>query len=146
MIFNVLQIGGDIPPGILLTYSILVGVGFLASVLLLKMGLKFVKAERRMTFKWTAISIFLQILVIFMLGSPFILLGFANALNDKGPPMGIIIFLIVIAVFIDMNVINVIHQTGLLKSIWPFLLMVVPIVATIGFGIMIQRLHLFIKF
>ena len=81
-----------------------------------------------------------------MLGSPFILLGFANALNDKGPPMGIIIFLIVIAVFIDMNVINVIHQTGLLKSIWPFLLMVVPIVATIGFGIMIQRLHLFIKF
>ena len=146
MIFNVLQIGGDIPPGILLTYSILVGVGFLASVLLLKMGLKFVKAERRRTFKWTAISIFLQILVIFMLGSPFILLGFANALNDKGPPMGIIIFLIVIAVFIDMNVINVIHQTGLLKSIWPFLLMVVPIVATIGFGIMIQRLHLFIKF
>ena len=146
MIFNVLQIGGDIPPGILLTYSILVGVGFLASVLLLKMGLKFVKAQRRRTFKWTAISIFLQILVIFMLGSPFILLGFANALNDKGPPMGIIIFLIVIAVFIDMNVINVIHQTGLLKSIWPFLLMVVPIVATIGFGIMIQRLHLFIKF
>ena len=146
MIFNVLQIGGDIPPGILLTYSILVGVGFLASVLLLKMGLKFVKAQRRRTFKWTAISLFLQILVIFMLGSPFILLGFANALNDKGPPMGIIIFLIVIAVFIDMNVINVIHQTGLLKSIWPFLLMVVPIVATIGFGIMIQRLHLFIKF
>ena len=146
MIFTMLQLGGDIPPNIILTYSILVGIGFIASVLLLKLGLKFVKAERRRTFKWTAMSFFLQVLVIFMMGSPFILLGFAKALNDKGPPMGIIIFLIVIAVFIDMNVINVIHQTGLLKSIWPFLLMVVPIVATIGFGIMIQRLHLFIKF
>ena len=146
MIFNMLQMGGNIPPGILLTYSILVGVGFITSVLLLKLGLRFAKAERRRTFKWTAISFFLQVLVIFILGSPFILLGFANAMNDKGPPVGIIIFMVVIAIFIDMNVINVIHQTGLLKSIWPFLLMVVPIVATIGFGIMIQRLHLFIKF
>ena len=146
MIFNVLQIGGDIPPGILLTYSILVGVGFIFSVLLLKLGLRFVKAERRRTFKWTAISFFLQVLVIFMIGSPFILLGFANALNDKGPPIGIIIFMVIIAIFIDMNVINVIHRTGLLKSLWPFLLMVVPIVATIGFGIMIKNLGLFIKF
>jgi hypothetical protein len=65
-------------------------------------------------------------------------------LNDKGPPIGIIIFMVVIAVFIDMYVINVIHRTGLLKSIWPFLLMAIPIVATIGFGIMIKRVGLFI--
>jgi hypothetical protein len=136
--------GVNIPLGILLTYSILTGVGFIVSVLLLKLGLKFVKGERRRTFKWTAISSFLQVLVVFMMGSPFILLGFANALNDKGPPIGIIIFMVVIAVFIDMNVINVIHRTGLLKSIWPFLLMAIPIVATIGFGIMIKRVGLFI--
>jgi hypothetical protein len=146
MIFNILQMGGNIPPNIILTYSILVGIGFIASVLLLKLGLKFVKAERRRTFKWTAISFFLQVLVIFMMGSPFILLGFANALNDKGPPLGMIIFLIVIAIFIDMNVINVIHRTGLLKSLWPFLLMAIPIAATIAFGIMIERVGLFIKF
>ena len=146
MIFNILQLGGNIPLGMILTYSILVGFGFIFSVLLLKLGLKFVKAERRRTFKWTAISFFLQVLVIFMIGSPFILLGFANALNDKGPPIGIIIFMVIIAIFIDMNVINVIHRTGLLKSLWPFLLMVVPIVATIGFGIMIKNLGLFIKF
>ena len=145
MIFNVLQMGGDIPLGILLTYSILAGVGFIISVLLLKLGLRFVKAERRRTFKWTAISSLLQVAVVFMMGSPFILLGFANALNDKGPPMGIIIFMVVIAVFIDMNVINVIHRTGLLKSIWPFLLMAIPIAATIGFGIMIERVGLFIS-
>ena len=128
----------------ILTYSILVGFGFIFSVLLLKLGLKFVKAERRRTFKWTAISFFLQVLVIFMMGSPFILLGFANALSDKGPPMGIIILMVVIAVFIDMNVINVIHRTGLLKSLWPFLLMAIPVAATIGFGIMIKRIGLII--
>ena len=144
MIFNMLQIGGNIPLGIILTYSILVGVGSITSVLFLKLGLKFVKAERRRTFKWTAISFFLQVLVIFMMGSPFILLGFANALSDKGPPMGIIILMVVIAVFIDMNVINVIHRTGLLKSLWPFLLMAIPIAVTIGFGIMIDRVGLFI--
>jgi hypothetical protein len=146
MIFNILQTDGKIPPGILITYSILVGVGFIVSVLLLKLGLRFVKAERRKTFKWTAISFFLQVLVIFMLGSPFILLGFANAMNDKDPPVGIIIFMVVIAVFIDMNVINVIHRTGLLKSFWPFLLMAIPMAATIGFGIMIDRVGLFITF
>ena len=144
MIFNMLQIGGNIPLGIILTYSILVGVGSITSVLFLKLGLKFVKAERRRTFKWTAISFFLQVLVIFMMGSPFILLGFANALSDKGPPMGIIILMVVIAVFIDMNVINVIHRTGLLKSLWPFLLMAIPVAATIGFGIMIKRIGLII--
>jgi len=144
MIFNILQLGGNIPLGMILTYSILVGFGFIFSVLLLKLGLKFVKAERRRTFKWTAISFFLQVLVIFMMGSPFILLGFANALSDKGPPMGIIILMVVIAVFIDMNVINVIHRTGLLKSLWPFLLMAIPVAATIGFGIMIKRIGLII--
>jgi cation transport ATPase len=144
MIFNMLQMGGNISLGIILTYSILVGVGLIASVLLLKLGLRFVKAERRRTFKWTAMSFFLQVLVIFMMGSPFILLGFAKALNDKGPPMGIIIVMVVIAVFIDMNVINVIHRTGLFKSLWPFLLMAIPIATTIAFGIMIERVGLFI--
>ena len=141
-----LQLGGDIPPNIILTYSILVGIGFIASVLLLKLGLKFVKAERRRTFKWTAISFLLQVSVILMMGSPFILLGLVNAFEEKGPSPGIIIFLIVIAIFIDMNVINVIHRTGLLKSLWPFLLMAIPIAATIAFGIMIERVGLFIKF
>lgn len=145
MLLNILQGGLDIPPGILITYLILVGIGFIASVLFLKLGLIAVKAERNRGFKWLSISFFIQVVVIFMMGSPFILLGFADAYNG-GPSPGLIIFVIVIAIFIDMNVINVIHRTGLLKSIWPFILMAIPIAATVGFGIMIERLGLFIRF
>lgn len=145
MLLNILQMGMDIPPGILITYLILVGIGFLASVLFLKLGLIAVKAERNRSFKWLSLSFFIQVLVIFMIGSPFILLGIAEVYNG-GPSPGLIIFVIVIVIFIDMNVINVIHRTGLLKSIWPFILMAIPIAATVGLGFMVSRLGLFIQF
>ena len=142
MLLTIFQNNGP-STGEIITYSILGVGGMLLCVLFLKMGLAAVKAERRRNFKWLLASFFIQCIVIFMMGSPFILLGFADAM-ENGPPPGIIAFVILTAIFIDMNVINVLHRTGLGKAFLPFLLMAIPIALSVTLGFVISEFKAFI--
>jgi hypothetical protein len=94
-------------------------------ILLLKLGLTITKAQKRTRMKWVAVSFLIQFGVILIISSPMILLGFAGVF-DGGP--GVIIPIIIFSIFIDLNVINVIHQVGLKRSLVVVLIIIVPIV------------------
>ena len=105
---------------VIITISSLVG-----AFLLLKLGLTIVKADKRTRIKWVGYSFLIQFGVIFAIGSPLMLLGFAG--EYKGDPIGMLP-IIIIAMIIDLNVINVIHQVGLKRSLIVILMIIVPII------------------
>lgn len=123
MLLNLFQNGTEVMEKympIIITISSLLG-----AFLLLKLGLTIVKAEKRTRIKWVGYSFLIQFGVIFAIGSPLMLLGFAG--EFKGDPLGMIP-VIIVAMIIDLNVINVIHQVGLKRSLIVILLIVVPII------------------
>jgi len=127
--------------GEILTYSIVAGISFLFMILFLKMGLG--KAHSKRDFKWLAISVFSQICMVALLASPFILTGFAGGFdNGDGPSPALIIFAIVLAIFLDLNIINILHKTGLKRAILCFFLMIVPLVAGSVIGVMLARFNI----
>ena len=123
MLLNLLQMGG--PPegetGLLILMAAFAGV----DILLLKLGLIITKAQKRTRMKWVAVSFLIQFGVIFIISSPMFLLGFAG--EFKGDPE-VIIPIIILCAFIDLNVINVIHQVGLKRSLVVVLIIILPIV------------------
>jgi len=123
MLQNLLQMGGPLNGkiGLLVLMVVFVGV----DILLLKLGLTITKAQKRTRMKWVAVSFLIQFGVIVIISSPMFLLGFAGVFN--GNP-GVIIPIIILCTFIDLNVINVIHQVGLKRSLVVVLLIIVPIV------------------
>ena len=112
MLLTILQ-GGGPPLPIIILLSV---IGFSAlgvSILTFKIGLGIVKADSKTKFKWVLISYFIQLIVIGIIASPLILLGIAGAFRYGGPEPSAIIITILIAIFIVLNTINVIHHTGL---------------------------------
>ena len=131
MLLNLLQMGGPLNKEIVLLILMAAFAG--GDILLLKLGLAITKAQKRTRMKWVAVSFLIQFGVIFIISSPMFLLGFAGAFN--GNP-GVIIPIIILCTFIDLNIINVIHQVGLKRSLVVVLLIIVPIVfimVNIGF-------------
>ena len=132
MLFTFLQIGtpslGELLP------FIMMGVFAAGDILLLKLGLVITKAQKRTQMKWVAGSFAIQFGVIFIISSPLFLLGFMGSF--RGQP-DVIIPVIILSVFIDLNVINVLHQVGLKRSLGILLLILVPIIF-IMFGIVSQ--------
>jgi len=94
-------------------------------ILLLRLGLGITNAKKRTRMKWVALSFLIQFGVIFIISSPMFLLGFSGAFD--GDP-GIIIPIIILCTFIDLNVINVIHQVGLKRSLVVVLIIILPII------------------
>jgi len=123
MLLNLLQMGGPLneETGRLILMAAFAG----GDILLLKLGLTITKAQKRTRMKWVAVSFLIQFGVILIISSPMILLGFAGVF-DGGP--GVIIPIIIFSIFIDLNVINVIHQVGLKRSLVVVLIIIVPIV------------------
>ena len=123
MLLNLLQTGGPPNEGIalLITMAVFAGV----DILLLKFGLAITKAKRRTKMKWVAISFLIQLGIIFIISSPMFFLGFAGAFD--GDP-GVVIPIIILCTFIDLNVINVIHQIGLKRSLVVVSIIILPIV------------------
>jgi hypothetical protein len=144
MLLNLFQGTGSASMGEIITYSLVAGVSFLFMILFLKLGLKVVKSRTKKGFKWLAISIIMQLFMVALLASPFILIGFAGGFNDKGPSPGLIIFAIIIAIFMDLNIINILHKTGLKKAILCFFLMIVPLVFGGIIGFFVAQFRLFI--
>ncbi len=125
MLFTFLQTGtismNELFP---LIFIVAVAVG---DILLLKLGLVITKAKIRTRIKWVAGSFAIQFAIIFIISSPLFLLGAMGAFNDDGPG-GIIIIIILLSAFIDINIVNILHQIGLKRSFIIVVMILVPIV------------------
>jgi len=118
---------------------IIAGSLFVVIFVLLKIGLIIVRAEKRTNIKWVGYSFLIQIGLAFGIGSPLMLLGFAGAFD--GDPVAIIPIIIVVFA-INLNVINVIHQIGLKRSLAIMSMLIVPIIFSLYFlGSFIGRLQ-----
>jgi len=136
MLFTFLQMGtisiGDLVPFIVL------GVLAVADILLLKLGLVITKAQERTQIKWVAGSFAIQFGIIFIISSPLFLLGFMG--QFQGQPDAIIP-IVILSLFIDLNVINVLHQVGLKRSFVILLLTFVPLIMImIGLGVTLSQM------
>ncbi|TXT60922.1 MAG: conserved membrane protein of unknown function [Promethearchaeota archaeon] len=103
--------------------AVIVGL-LLTDIIMMKLGLSLVKAESHTNLKWVVSSFFLQILIIFIVISPVILIIFVGLI----PPIYNIIIFGVLALFIEINVINIIHKTGIGRAIVVFIMIVIPTV------------------
>jgi len=103
---------------------IMMGVFAVGDIFLLKLALVVTKAQKRRRMKWVAGSFAIQFGIIFIISSPLFLLGFMGSF--QGEP-DVVIPIVIFSVFIDLNVINVLHQVGLKRSFGILLLTFVPI-------------------
>ncbi len=123
MLFTFLQMG-TFSIGELLPF-IIMGVLAAGDILLLKLGLVVTKAQKRTQIKWVAGSFAIQFGIIFVISSPLFMLVYAGRVHDE---LGVIIPFIVLSLFINLNVINVLHQVGLKRSFVILLLISIPII------------------
>ena len=115
-----------IPTGEQMGLIISAAVLILFDILLLKIGLAITKAQVKKNMKWVAASWGIQLGVIFFIGSPLILYGMIG--EFRGDP-GIIMMVVFFSVFIDVNIINLIHRIGLKRSVVVMILVVGPIIS-----------------
>ncbi|MFX1390659.1 MAG: hypothetical protein ACFE9Z_11390 [Promethearchaeota archaeon] len=99
----------------------------IGDIFILKIGLAITKAEEKSSFKWVAGSFGIQFGLIFFISAPMILEGLIGGFSNGGPNPAIISLVIIFSLFVDINVINVIHKIGLKKSIIIGLLIMVPV-------------------
>jgi hypothetical protein len=104
---------------------ILMGALAVGDILLLKLGLVITKAQKRKRMKWVAGSFLIQFGIVFAISSPLFLLGATGAFNRE--PIGVIIGVMMLSAFIDFNIINILHQIGLKRSLIIVVLVFVPI-------------------
>ena len=123
MIFLLFQEGSD--PFSDETIFMTLGIMFGLALVLLKLGLIVTKAEVRIGFKWVLISFGTQVGIFFFIGGPLMLLGFAGKM-EGGPPVVLIIIFIILALFIGVNVLNVMHQLGMKRALIVFAMMLIP--------------------
>jgi len=96
---------------------------FLIALVLFKIGLKVTKAPERTSIKWVLISFGIQIGIFFFLASPLILIGMTE---NQTPPFVLIIIFIILALFLDVHVLNIIHKLGIKRAVLCFMFIVVP--------------------
>ena len=110
-------------------------------ILLLKLGLVATKAQKRKRMKWVAGSFLIQFGIVFVVNSPLFILGITGFFS--GGPEDIIptvIPIIILSLFIDLNIINILHQVGLKRSLVVLILTFAPIVLMmVGLGMYLPR-------
>ena len=136
MLFTFLQMG---TPSIEeLIPFIIMGAFAAGDILLLKLALVVTKAQKRTRMKWVAGSFAIQFGIIFIISSPLFLLAFMGSF--QGEPDAIIP-IVILSLFIDINVINVLHQVGLKRSFVILLLTFVPLILImIELGVTLSRM------
>ena len=105
---------------------VIIIIAFIVALILLKVGLVITKAEARTGFRWLLASFGIQVGMFFFVGSPMILLGISGAFGEQGPEVIFIIIFLVLALFIDLHVLNIVHQLGLKRALLVFGLMAIP--------------------
>jgi hypothetical protein len=101
------------------------GIMFGLALILLKLGLVLTKAEVRTSFKWVLVSFASQVGIFFFVGGPLMLLGFAAEM-EGGPPGVLILIFILLALFMGIHVLNVMHKLGIKRAFIVFLMILVP--------------------
>lgn len=105
---------------------VIIIIAFIVALILLKVGLVITKAEARTGFRWLLASFGIQVGMFFFVGSPMILLGISGAFGEQGPEVILIIIFLVLALFIDLHVLNIVHQLGIKRALLVFGLMAIP--------------------
>lgn len=105
---------------------IILPIFIISGIIALKIGLTIAKAEVWRGMKFCALSFVIQLGVILFIASPLILFGFAGEM-EGAPPIALIMVFLVLALFIDIQVINVIHKLGLKRAILVFIIMMIPV-------------------
>jgi len=123
MLLLVLQNGA--PPMEDIIPIVIIVVSILGDILIFKIGLAISKAEIKKGLKWVAISFLIQFGAVFFISSPIMLMGIAGAM-DGPPDVGLIVTIIIFSVFIDFNLINIIHKIGMKKSIVIGIIIFIP--------------------
>ncbi len=104
---------------------IIMGAFAAGDILLLKLALVVTKAQKRTRMKWVAGSFAIQFGIIFIISSPLFLQAFMGSFKGE---LDVIIPIVILSLFIDLNVINVLHQVGLKRSFGILLITFVPII------------------
>ncbi|KKK42612.1 hypothetical protein LCGC14_1319340 [marine sediment metagenome] len=104
---------------------IMMAILILADILILKLGLVVTKANVKTEMKWVAGSFFIQFGLIFFIFTPMVLEGSLGAFG-RGFPIELMVVTIIFATFIDLQVINILHQLGIKKSLIIVLLIIGP--------------------
>jgi len=89
----------------------------IGDILLLKLFLIITKSESKKEIKWVAISFGIQFGLIFFICLPLFIIGLTGGFDEHGPDPGIIIPFILLSMFIDLNLINIIHKIGIKRSL-----------------------------
>lgn len=128
MILTLLQNGenGQNVPNWVPVIIFIMVIAFIVGLILLKIGLVVTKAETRTRFKWLLASFGIQVGMFFFVGSPMILLGISGAFGEQGPEVILIIIFLVLALFIEVHVLNIIHRLGIKRALLVFGLMAIP--------------------
>ena len=116
------------------------GLMILSWIPLLKIGLIITKAEVKREFKWVILSALIQAGAVFFIMLPIFLSGFTGEM-EHGPDVGLILGIMCVGLFIDLNIINVLHQVGISRALFIFILEIIPVIiimsmmfADIGMG------------
>ncbi len=102
----------------------------IGDIFLLKLFLIMTKADSKRNLKWVAISFGIQFGLIFFICLPLFLIGLTGGFDEHGPDPGIIIPFFVLSIFIDLNLINVIHKIGIKRSVIVAFFISAPIIAS----------------
>jgi len=117
-------------PGELIPFiyaGITFGLMILSWIPLLKIGLIITKAEVKREFSWVVLSACIQAGAVFFIMLPIFLSGFTGTM-EHGPDVGLIIGIMCLGLFIDLNIINVLHQVGILRALFIFILEIIPVI------------------
>lgn len=115
-----------LPSGVELSLIITAASLIIFDMLLLKIGLAITKAQVKKNMKWVAGSWAIQFGVIFLISSPIFLYAMIGRFHGEE---SIIIPVVIFSLFIDTNIINLIHRVGIKRSIVVVLFVVGPLIS-----------------
>ena len=143
MLFALFQEGGGIssePWFPLMIAGITFGMMATTWIPILKIGLIITKAEVKREWKWVFASSLIQAGLSFFIMAPIFINMFAFSGEGPGPEgdemMGLIFGLLALGMFINLQIINVLHQIGMKRALVIFVMEIIPVIVimSIVFG------------
>ena len=105
----------------------------IGGIIIFKIGLVVTKAESKTDFKWVAGSFLIQYGVTLFISAPMlldmVLASMVGTINNEPEP-GSIAMVVVFSTFIVVNLINMLHKPGIIRSIIIALLILGPIIGS----------------
>ena len=91
--------------------------------------------------KWVAGSFVIQFGIVFVVNSPLFILGITGSISgDAGDIIPMVLPIIILSLFIDLNIINILYQVGLKRSLVVLLFTFAPIILMmVGLGMYLPR-------